>query len=76
MQIVVPVTSLFPVLMWGYGLLLSMFVVVREQLFGQYAAPDRLMFALAYGGYITIPILMMLRVAWTPVFGARKLHHE
>lgn len=62
--------------MWGYGLLLMMFVVVREQLFGQYAAPDPLIFALAYGAYIATPLLMMLRVAWTPVFYKHKPHLE
>lgn len=56
------------VLMWAYGHLLIMFVVMREELFGQYAAPNPMVIWLAYGGYIVIPILMMLRVAWTPVF--------
>lgn len=67
---------LSPVLMWAYGELLTMCVVVREELFGEYAAPDRLRFALGYGSYVIIPILMMLRVARTPVFGTRKLHRE
>lgn len=62
--------------MWGYGLLLTMFVVVREELFGQYAAPDPVIFALAYGPYIAIPLLMMLRVAWTPIFNTNKPHLE
>ena len=55
-------------LMWGYGLLLTMFVTVREELFGKYKAPDVTMFAVAYGGYIMVPLLIMLRVACTPVF--------
>jgi hypothetical protein len=62
--------------MWGYGHLLIMVIVVREELFGQYAAPDPLIFALAYGGYIIIPLLMMLRVASTPVFSKQKPHTE
>ena len=54
--------------MWGYGLLLTMVVIVREELFGKYKSKDITIFALAYGGYILIPLLIMLRVAWTPVF--------
>ncbi len=63
-------------LMWSYGLLLSMTLTVREELFGEYAAPDRTMFALAYGAYVLVPILVMLRVAWTPVFSHAKPHSE
>ena len=63
--------SLIPsALMWAYGLLLTMFVTVREQLFGKYKAPDVTMFAVAYGGYIMVPLLIMLRVACTPVFSS------
>ena len=62
--------------MWGYGLLLTMFIVVREELFGEYAAPDRTMFVLAYGTYILVPILVMARVLWTPVFSSTKPHRE
>ena len=47
-----------------------MFVTIREELFGKYAAPDRTVFAMAYGSYLIVPILVMLRVAWTPVFGS------
>ena len=62
--------------MWGYGHLLVMSVVIREALFGQYAAPDHLVFFAAYGGYIIIPMLMMFRVAWTPVFKPPKKTHQ
>ncbi len=58
--------------MWGYGLLLTMFVIAREELFGVYRAPDVRIFAAAYGAYILIPLLVMLRVAWTPVFASQK----
>ena len=57
-------------LMWSYGLLLTMFVTVREELFGKYKAPDVTMFAAAYGGYIMVPLLVMLRVICTPVFSS------
>lgn len=64
-------------LMWSYGLLLMMAIVVREQLFGEFAAPDVLMFALAYGSYIVIPALVLLRVARAPVFStAEKAHSD
>ena len=53
-----------------------MFVVVREQLFGENAAPDPFMFWLGYGAYIFIPALVMLRVAFYPVFALKKLHKE
>ena len=58
--------------MWGWGLLLTMVVVLREQLYGKYATKDRLLFGLAYGGYLLMPLLIMLRVARTPVFSTKK----
>ena len=45
-----------------------MAVVVREQLYGPYPTKNIQMFFLAYGGYILMPLTVMLRVAWTPVF--------
>lgn len=59
-------------LMWGYGLLLTMFVVTREELYGEYAAPDVAMFLMAYGSYAAVPILVMLRVASYPVFNSKQ----
>lgn len=61
--------------MWAYGLLLTMFVIVREQLWGKLAAPDPLMFGLAYSTYIIVPVLMMFRVAQAPIF-SHKIHLE
>lgn len=58
--------------MWAYGLLLTMFVIAREELFGEYATPDPLIFVLAYSAYVFIPVLIMFRVAWTPVFPSKK----
>lgn len=54
--------------MWAYGLLLCMFMVVREQLFGEHATRDVRIFLAAYGGYIMVPIAVMVRVASAPVF--------
>ena len=47
-----------------------MFVTVREELFGKYKTKDVTMFVIAYGGYILVPLLVMLRVAWMPVFSS------
>lgn len=58
-----------PTLMWGWGLLLTMVVILREEFFGKYATKDPFLFSLAYGGYMLMPLLVMLRVARTPVFG-------
>ena len=54
--------------MWGYGLLLTMVVVAREELYGKYHTKDTTAFFLAYGGYVAVPVFIMLRVASTPVF--------
>ncbi len=63
--------------MWGYGLLLNMVVVVRMELFGEDATPNLAMFLVAYSAYVVVPILLMLRVAWTPVFPLpTKAHSE
>ena len=55
--------------MWAYGLMLSMVVVIREELYGPYPTKDVLLFSVAYGGYVLVPIMVMLRVLRTPVFG-------
>lgn len=61
-----------PTLMWGWGLLLSMVPIVAEQTMGKHAAKDVKMFWLAYGMYIIVPLLAILRVAMLPVFRAHK----
>ena len=55
-------------MLWGYGVLLTMVVIVREQLYGQYPTRDVKMFALSYGGYCIMPVLAMVRVLRAPVF--------
>lgn len=59
-------------LMWGWGLLLCMAVTVKEQLYGPYPTKNLTLFAIAYGGYIIMPLMVMLRVAWSPVFKTSK----
>ena len=68
-----PSSSSHTALMWGWGLLLTMVVVLREELYGKYTTKDRLLFGLAYGGYLLMPLLIMLRVARTPVFSTKKV---
>ena len=38
--------------MWGWGVLLTMVVILREEFFGKYATKDPFLFSLAYGGYM------------------------
>lgn len=66
----------YTALMWGYGLLLNMFIITREELFGEHAAPDVVIFGLVYCPYVIIPLLVMLRVASTPVFHLDSKKHE
>ena len=42
--------------------------IVAEQTVGEYAAKDLRMFWIAYGMYIVVPLVAMLRVAFSPVF--------
>ena len=53
-----------------------MVVVLREELQGEYATKDTLLFALAYGGYILVPLSVMFRVARAPVFSSNKTKRE
>lgn len=62
--------------MWGWGLVLSMVVTTREQLEGEHQTKNLTLFFLAYGPYMFIPIVIMLRVASTPVFSINKKKPE
>ena len=59
-------------LMWGWGLLLCMFVVIKEQLYGPYPTKDVRLFFVAYGAYLLMPIFVMIRVARYPVFSTNS----
>ena len=63
--------SLLAALMWGWGVLLTMSAVVMEQLYGEHSTKNTTLFALAYGGYVLVPVMVMLRVARAPVFPAK-----
>ena len=58
-----------PALMWGYGLLLTMVVVLREELYGSYPTKNTRLFLVAYLPYAFVPFIVMARVARYPVFG-------
>ena len=45
---------------------------MREQLVGKYATKNVPLFLAAYSAYGLIPLLTMIRVAATPVFGKKK----
>ena len=49
-------------------MLLSMLVIIREQLYGPYPTKNLPLFFIAYGGYLIMPIVVMLRVARLPLF--------
>lgn len=55
-------------LLWGWGLLLCMIIVVHEQLYGPYPTKNVMLFAAAYGAYIIMPLVVMVRVAKIPLF--------
>lgn len=64
-----PSLSLFHLaLMWGWGLLLSMIIVAHEELYGPYPAKNVMLFFAAYGAYAVMPLVIMVRVARTPLF--------
>ena len=55
--------------MWAYGVLLTMVLVMKEELYGSYPTKHALLFLAAYGGYVLVPIMVMLRVSRSPDFG-------
>lgn len=59
---------LFVALMWGYGLLVTMVPITAEQLFGQHASKNVGLFLAAYGPYVVVPAVAMLRAWRSPMF--------
>lgn len=59
---------LFVALMWGYGLLVTMVPITAEQLFGQHASKSVALFLAAYGAYVLVPVVAMLRAWRSPMF--------
>lgn len=58
--------------MWAWGMLLVLLACIREQMEGPYKTDNPAVIIPVYGGYIVIPVLVMIRVAPTPVFDAGK----
>ena len=48
-----------------------MVVILREEIYGPYAAKNLTLILLGYGGYVIMPILVMIRVAQAPVFSSK-----
>ena len=66
------VMYIFAGLCWAYGLLLTMIVIVREELYGEYPTKNVTLFAMAYGGYLLMPITIFMRMIQTPLFSKNK----
>ena len=62
--------------MWGWGLLLTMGPIMREELYGVYSTKDPKLFLMAYFGYLLMPLTVILRVVRDPVFTANKVKGE
>ena len=56
-------------LCWAWGLLLNMIVIVMEQLYGEYPTKNVTLFTMAYGSYVLMPIVVVLRMIQSPLFG-------
>lgn len=69
-------------LMWGYGLLVAMVPITAEQLFGLHASKNVGLFLAAYGPYVLVPVVAMLRAWGSPMFVpsvhplSRKTKHQ
>lgn len=59
---------ILPALMWSWGMFLILLACIREQIAGPHKTSNLPVVLGAYGGYIVIPVLLMLRMASTPVF--------
>ena len=55
-------------LCWSWGLLLSMTVIVREQLYGEYPTKNITLFIMGYGPYILMPLVVIVRMIKLPLF--------
>lgn len=60
--------------MWAWGLLLALLPSIREQMEGPYKTDHFMVVAATYGTYVIVPILVMIRVASTPVFNQSIKH--
>ena len=58
--------------MWAWGTFLTLLPCIREQLQGPYKTKDVPVVLVAYGAYVAVPIFLMIRMAFSPVFGSGK----
>ena len=65
----------YAALMWAWGMFLVLPACIREQMVGPYKTSNPAAIIAVYGGYMVVPVLIMIRVAFTPVFhtGKQKL---
>ena len=64
--------SLSLALMWAWGMFLVLLACIREELVGPYKTSNVPVVLAAYGGYVAVPLLLMLRMASAPVFGNKE----
>jgi|JI10StandDraft_1071094.scaffolds.fasta_scaffold303407_4 hypothetical protein len=64
-----------PALFWSGSMLSILFVIVFEELFGPHPTKNRLQFALAYGGYILVPVIVLFRFWNEEPAGRKKKAH-
>jgi hypothetical protein len=55
-------------LFWCGSILTILFVIVFEELFGTYSTKDVVQFSVAYGGYILVPVVILVRFWSDPVW--------
>lgn len=58
--------------MWAWGMVLILLACIREQVEGPYKTSNVTVILVAYGGYIIVPLLLMIRMVSTPVFQTGK----
>lgn len=58
--------------MWAWGMVLTLLACIREQIEGPYKTNNVPVIVAAYGGYIAIPVLVMIRMFFSPVFCSSK----
>ena len=58
--------------MWAWGVFLTVLPCIREQLEGPYKTKEVPVILVAYGGYLAVPIFLMIRMAFSPAFGSDK----
>ena len=49
-----------------------MVVIVREELYGEYPTKNVTVFSMAYGAYILMPIVVIIRMLQPPLFGGNS----